>query len=57
MGLFIIIYFQVDDTSLSGIQVRQVSLLSDRWLLRPIQSTVPGDYLLQIFYNQSKLIC
>ncbi|XP_059351867.1 trafficking protein particle complex subunit 8-like isoform X1 [Daphnia carinata] len=34
-----------DDTSLSGIEISQVALLSNRWLLRPQQSTIPGGVL------------
>ena len=45
----------MDDTSLSGIQVRQVALLSDRWRLRPTQSVVgPAGVVL---HPQESLIC
>ena len=30
----------MDDTSLSGIGIRRVALLSDQWLLKPAQSVV-----------------
>lgn len=36
-------FIKADDTSLSGIEVYQVALLSDRWRLRQSQSTLPGS--------------
>ena len=47
----------MDDTSLSGIEIRQVALLSDQWRLKPAQSVVtpsgPGGV---VIHPQESLI-
>ncbi len=47
----------MDDTSLSGIEIRQVALLSDQWRLNPAQSVVtpsgPGGV---VIHPQESLI-
>ena len=45
-----------DDTSLSGIEIRQVALLSDRWHLRPSQSVLPVP-LGCVIHPQESLVC
>lgn len=42
------ICLQADDTSLSGIEVSQVALLSNRWHLRSDQSTIPGAIITEL---------
>ena len=37
------VYFQTDDTSLSGITITQLSLVSHQWQLEATKSMVPGQ--------------
>lgn len=52
MLFFLYFSFKADDTSLSGIEIYQVALLSNRWQLQSDQSTIPGAEVYGFLFNQ-----